>query len=102
MVKQIFKRIATLLNSADEHVRIEAGAGYEKSLKEYHLIKKKSLFRLVTFVCNDVNYYNLCSETLSPTLEHFRLLLSSKTISIRCQAAFQVNIHFFYFEKINV
>jgi hypothetical protein len=43
MVKQIFKRIATLLNSADEHVRIEAGAGYEKLLKEYHLMKKEIL-----------------------------------------------------------
>ncbi len=44
------------------------------------------------FVCNDFNYYNLCSENLSLTLEHFRLLLSSETISIRCNAAFQMII----------
>ncbi len=101
VIKQIFKRIGSLLNSTDENVRIEAGAGYEKSFMEYHLIYK-SFFRLVTFICNDVNYYNACSESLSLTPDHFRILLSSETISVRCQAAFQVNIYFLHFETISI
>jgi hypothetical protein len=52
------------------------------------------VFRLVTFVCKDMNYYNLCSEHLSLNHEHFRLLLTSENISIRCNAAFQVNLLF--------
>ncbi|CAF3714365.1 unnamed protein product [Adineta steineri] len=71
-VKQLFIRIASLLNAADENIRIEAGAG------------------LVTFICNDINYYNLCSEELSLDPEHFQELLTSENIPVRCNAAFQM------------
>jgi len=47
-------------------------------------------FRLVTFVCHDEQYYNTCSQDLSLSHEHFRCLLSSNNISVRCNAAFQV------------
>jgi len=39
VIKQVFKRLASLLSSVDENIRIEAGAGYEKSFKENHFVK---------------------------------------------------------------
>ncbi|CAF1118371.1 unnamed protein product [Adineta ricciae] len=73
-VRQLFKRIASLLNASEEIVQVEAGAG------------------LVTFICNDEHHYNLYSEELSLDLEHFRPLLTSENIVIRCNAAFQMII----------
>ncbi|UJR37586.1 hypothetical protein I4U23_030284 [Adineta vaga] len=73
-VRQLFRRIASLIYSSDEIIQIEAGNG------------------LITFICNDVNYYNLCSEELSLDHEHFRLLLTSENIYFRCNAAFQMII----------
>ncbi|CAF1240359.1 unnamed protein product [Rotaria sordida] len=79
VIQQLFKRISFLLNSTDEEVQIRAGLG------------------LVTFICNDVNYYNYCVENMTFNHEHFRLLLASKNISVRSNAAFQmiILIHLF-------
>ncbi|CAF4756830.1 unnamed protein product [Rotaria sp. Silwood1] len=72
VIQQLFKRISLLLHPVDEEVQIRAGLG------------------LVTFICNDVNYYNYCAENITLNHEHFRLLLTSNQLSIRSFAAFQM------------
>ncbi|CAF3055849.1 unnamed protein product [Rotaria sp. Silwood2] len=82
VIQQLFKRISLLLNAADEEVQIRAGLG------------------LVTFICNDISYYNYCAENITLDHEHFRLLLISNNISIRSNAAFQMIILIHLFPEI--
>ncbi|CAF3732060.1 unnamed protein product, partial [Rotaria magnacalcarata] len=83
VIQQLFKRISFLFNSSDEDVKAEAGLG------------------LVTFVCSDSNYYNYCAENMTLQHEHFRRLLTSKNIAIRCNAAFQMIILIRIFSEVN-
>lgn len=55
----------------------------------------------MTLIRADINYHKVFLKTISLDLSHFRDLLTSKNVAIRCSSAFQVNFSLNEKEKNN-